>query len=149
VLHIFLGWLSKQRTLNWISPTIQPIYDPDPIILPTRHRFFSPIDGHWHEVIGDEAAIDILGEDVFLYGPKVIRQVRALYTPESKGDVPTINSEQRIIEREGEEVDGHAKGDWKVIAGQASEDDTIRRGGQIRDGLEGLEQGVRTLHMTI
>lgn len=118
-------------------------------MLPTRHRFFSPIDGHWHEVIGDEAAIAILGKDVFLYGPKVMRHVRALVTPGSKNDVPVPVAEQRILEREGEEVEGHAKGDWKVVAGSATKDETIMREGRIRDGLEGLDEGIRTLHVTI
>lgn len=118
-------------------------------MLPTRHRFFSTIDGNWHEVIGDEAAIAILGEDVFLHGPKIMRQVRALVTPDFKDEAPVAGSERRVIERQGEEVDGHAKSDWKVVAGQATDDDKITRDGRIHDGLEGLEEGVPTLHMTI
>ena len=60
-----------------------------------------------------------------------------------------MGAEQRIIEREGEEVEGHAKGDWRVVAGAAPNDDTITRDGRLRDGLEGLEDGIRTLHMTL
>ncbi|WVR06046.1 hypothetical protein IAU60_003074 [Kwoniella sp. DSM 27419] len=57
-------------------PLIQPIHDPDPIVLRTRHRIFSPQTGKWHEVIGDEAAIEILGEDVFRNGPQERRELR-------------------------------------------------------------------------
>lgn len=78
-----------------------------------------------------------------------MRQVRALVTPDSRDDAPVADTEGRVIEREGEEVDSRVKSDWRVVAGQATNDDKITREGRIRDGLEGLEEGVRTLHMTI
>lgn len=43
-----------------IYPYIQPIHDPSPTILPTRH-LFKDRDGNWREVIGDAAAERILG----------------------------------------------------------------------------------------
>ncbi|OCF37670.1 hypothetical protein I316_00797 [Kwoniella heveanensis BCC8398] len=57
-------------------PLIQPIHDPDPVVLATRHRIFSAEDGQWHEVIGDAAAIEILGRDTFLNGPQERREIR-------------------------------------------------------------------------
>ncbi|WWC99906.1 hypothetical protein V866_006815 [Kwoniella sp. B9012] len=57
-------------------PLIQPIHDPDPIVLATRHRIYDPTTKKWHEVIGDAAAISILGEDVFRNGPKEYRELR-------------------------------------------------------------------------
>ncbi|WVF70268.1 hypothetical protein IAT40_005057 [Kwoniella sp. CBS 6097] len=57
-------------------PLIQPIHDPDPVVLATRHRIFSAEDGQWHEVVGDEAAIEILGRDTFLKGPQERREIR-------------------------------------------------------------------------
>ncbi|KAK6905926.1 hypothetical protein I203_106761 [Kwoniella mangroviensis CBS 8507] len=57
-------------------PLIQPIHDPDPIVLATRHRIYNPTTKKWHEVIGDAAAISILGEDVFRNGPKENRELR-------------------------------------------------------------------------
>jgi hypothetical protein len=42
------------------SPYIQPIHDPNPTVLPTRH-LFKDSQGNWREVIGDEAAERILG----------------------------------------------------------------------------------------
>jgi hypothetical protein len=47
----------------WHSPKIQPIFDPDPIVLPTRHRFRDH-EGNLREVVGDEAARAILGDDM-------------------------------------------------------------------------------------
>lgn len=43
-----------------LSPYIQPIFDPKPTVLPTRH-LFRDRDGNWREVIGDEAAERVLG----------------------------------------------------------------------------------------
>lgn len=43
-----------------IYPFIQPIRDPSPTILPTRH-LFRDRDGNLREVIGDEAAERVLG----------------------------------------------------------------------------------------
>ncbi|WVW82540.1 hypothetical protein I302_104551 [Kwoniella bestiolae CBS 10118] len=57
-------------------PLIQPIHDPNPIFLATRHRIYNPTTKKWHEVIGDAAAISILGEDVFKNGPKEYRELR-------------------------------------------------------------------------
>lgn len=115
-------------------------------MLPTRHRIFSSHDQQWHEFVGDEAAIRILGQDVFLYGPKVIREVRELVKPES--DTPKTG--QRVIEREGEDLGGHAPGDWHIVKGDdKTEDKSVTQEGMLHDGLEGLEDGVRTLHMTI
>ncbi|WRT64352.1 uncharacterized protein IL334_001284 [Kwoniella shivajii] len=57
-------------------PLIQPIHDPNPIILQTRHRIFDSTTGKWHEVIGDAAAVSILGEDVFRNGHKEVRELR-------------------------------------------------------------------------
>ena len=45
------------------SPYIQPIHDPSPTILPTRH-LFKDAQGQWREVIGDEAAERILGVSI-------------------------------------------------------------------------------------
>ena len=52
--------------------------------MPSRHRIFSPATGKWHEVIGDEAAIEILGKDVFENGPKEVRNVRRIATDTGK-----------------------------------------------------------------
>ncbi|WVQ97634.1 hypothetical protein IAU59_004748 [Kwoniella sp. CBS 9459] len=57
-------------------PLIQPIHDPDPVVLATRHRIFSAEDGQWHEVIGDDAALEILGRDTFFNGPQERRELR-------------------------------------------------------------------------
>ncbi|WWC86483.1 uncharacterized protein L201_001360 [Kwoniella dendrophila CBS 6074] len=57
-------------------PLIQPIHDPNPIILATRHRIYDNTTKQWHEVIGDSAALAILGEDVFRNGEKTYRELR-------------------------------------------------------------------------
>jgi hypothetical protein len=137
-------------TLLTNSPKIQPIHDPDPVRLQTRHRMFSPRTGHWHEVIGDEAAIELLGEDVFRNGPQTFREVRRALLPgldDSYYDQPAEvrGGSARIIERE--QVEGVTSGHWHRVAG-----DSILRDeedGHVVDGLEGLGEGVQTMHLTL
>lgn len=115
-------------------------------MLPPRHRFFSALDGHWHEVVGDDAAIAILGEDVFLHGPQFRRVDRR---PASELDAETTERKSfssRIIERERQ---GDAQSDWKVIRGDDTSDDAVKREGKLRDGLDDMTEGVRTLHMVL
>ncbi|RXK39764.1 hypothetical protein M231_02957 [Tremella mesenterica] len=107
-----------------VYPKIQPVLDPNPIMLPTRHRIFSQRDGKWHEVIGDEAAIAILGEDVFRNGPQEIRQqrlsdeqaLRATSSVQSSGrlDDDELNRGGRVMEREY--LKGGPESDWTEIA---------------------------------
>ena len=64
-----------------LSPKIQPIEDPDPIMLEPRHRIYSSATGQWHEVVGDDAARAILGDEVFMNGPREVRSKRAQAIP--------------------------------------------------------------------
>ncbi|KAJ9121678.1 hypothetical protein QFC22_002298 [Naganishia vaughanmartiniae] len=50
-----------------IYPYVQPIVDPNPRVMPTRH-LFKDRDGNWREVYGDEAAEAILGKRLVLDG---------------------------------------------------------------------------------
>lgn len=50
-----------------LSPYVQPIADPEPRVMPTRH-LFKDRDGQWREVYGDEAAEAILGHKLVLDG---------------------------------------------------------------------------------
>jgi hypothetical protein len=49
------------------SPYVQPIVDPNPRVMPTRH-LFKDRDGNWREIWGDEAAEAILGKKLILDG---------------------------------------------------------------------------------
>ena len=120
----------KNRILT-PSPKIQPIEDPNPIILPPLHRIFSPQTGKWHEVQGDEAAIAILGEDVFYNGPKETRTERKpceetfdrsddsvlKFLSHGKEDLTAegfgTGGKGRVVERQG--VLGQELGDWKDV----------------------------------
>ncbi|WWC66187.1 uncharacterized protein I206_100088 [Kwoniella pini CBS 10737] len=79
-------------------PIIQPIHDPDPIILATRHRIFNPTTGKWHEVIGDAAARAILGEEAFRNGP---RETRELRKPAMEGLEPMDEDAIRMAQEAG------------------------------------------------
>jgi hypothetical protein len=107
-----------------LSPKIQPIADPNPIPLKPRHRIFSSLDNEWHEVIGDEAAIEILGEDVFLHGKKTHREDRGMALPGLGGVVTKFTGDDvfeagqdvglgRVIEREG--IVGQHMGPWHEL----------------------------------
>lgn len=115
------------------SPVIQPVHDPDPIQLPTRHRIFSQADGKWHEVVGDAAAIAILGEDVFRNGPREVREERRIVMPgdprfenaASNGGTSTAirpkaagddgyATKGRVMEREY--VKGGPETDWREVS---------------------------------
>ncbi|ORX37370.1 hypothetical protein BD324DRAFT_681266 [Kockovaella imperatae] len=91
--HEYITIIDRHIHRHHVYPKIQPIEDPDPIILETRHRIFSPKTGHWHEVIGDDAARAILGEDVFTNGPKEVRMKRARALPEIYAAVTAAPSE--------------------------------------------------------
>jgi hypothetical protein len=101
------------------SPKIQPIFDPEPIMLESRHRIFSPFDNQWHEVIGDAAAIAILGEDVFLNGRKTVREARKSVLPgfeKENGEIEAGGVGRglgRVREREG--LLGGQWGPWKDV----------------------------------
>lgn len=147
------------------SPKIQPIADPNPTLLPVRHRIFSQRDGRWHEVVGDAAAIEILGEEAFRNGQQERREVRKLARPwpstdgtatgEATMDVAenTGETEQdhvarggRIIEREG--VLGGQMGQWHQTAGSGPDNNGLD--GQMGwDGLSGLGQAVKTVGIAI
>lgn len=106
---------------------------------------FSPRTGHWHEVIGDEAAIELLGNDAFRNGPQTYREVRRALLPgldDTYEDQPTEPREARVIEREN--IEGVTSGHWHTVAGSSTAED-----GKIIDGLEGLGEGVRTMHLTL
>ena len=114
-----LAWLIR------LSPKIQPVEDPDPIMLEPRHRIFSAATGQWHEVIGDENARAILGEDVFANGPREVRTKRTKAvaglsptsptTPRGDGEDPTEagfgTGGRGAVEREG--VLGQTMSDWR------------------------------------
>lgn len=139
--------LHFRTTKTSTSPKIQPISDPNPIILPTRHRMYSPRDGQWHEVIGDEEAIGILGQDVFLYGPKIMRIDRRLAdSTVSASPTQERSSNARIIERERE---GDAQKDWEIVQGHQSTDDAIIKHGKLQDGMDDVTESVRTLHLAL
>ena len=137
------------------SPRIQPIHDPDPIMLQPRHRMFSPRTGHWHEVIGDAEAISLLGEDAFLNGPKQYREIRRAALPgldSSYEDQPEeikamYNGKARVIERET--VEGGPTGHWHKIMGGSSSKEDVDDDVHLVDGLEGLPEGIRTMHVSI
>lgn len=139
------------------SPTVQPIHDPDPLVLPSRHRMFSSSDNQWHEVIGDEAAIAILGENVFRNGPQQTRNERKSITPEEEhrirrhleaGDGGNGPFMARVIEREGEESEGSVRGDWRLLGGNRAESKPFN-GRDFKDGLDDLEGEMRTLHVQL
>lgn len=90
--------------------------------------------GKWHEVEGDEAAIEILGEDTFHNGPKEIRQTRQLYDSDAaaraeESFISTLTrglegrdltaegfgtgGKGRVVEREG--ILGEDLGEWKDV----------------------------------
>ena len=115
------------------SPKIQPIADPNPEVLTARHRMFSPETGHWHEVVGDAAAMEILGEDAFKHGPKESRHIRKPFHEVSDaeryagtakqvqtdvsnitaGDTDALSGTGRVIEREYRV--GQEEPEWKVV----------------------------------
>jgi hypothetical protein len=111
---------TRNFSSTWLtlsSPKIQPIFDPEPIILEPRHRIFSAADGQWHEVIGDASAIAILGEDAFYNGPKTVREVRKSVLPGFETENGEIEEGGigrgmgRVREREG--LLGGQWGPWK------------------------------------
>ena len=132
------------------SPKVQPIHDPDPILLETRHRIFSQADGQWHEVIGDAAAIEILGEEVFYRGRKQSRETRAMTMPGWDGVMKNMTDEDllarglgtgfgmgRVLEREG--LLGGEMGEWHEVGKRTGTGSGTRRGIQIeRDSKVGL-----------
>lgn len=110
------------------SPKIQPIHDPDPIRLPPRHRIFDPTTSAWHEVIGDEAALAILGPAAFYNGWREYREYRAPALPglTEDGEVLVFSEmrgskepqfEARQIEREGERGT-LSSSSWKALKGK-------------------------------
>ena len=106
------------------SPKIQPIFDPKPTTLEPRHRIFSSADGQWHEVVGDAAAIAILGEDAFYNGKNEKRQVRNLdfggrgeQDGEGVRDNGVGSGTGRVREREG--VLGGKMGQWTEVGRRA------------------------------
>jgi hypothetical protein len=119
-------------------------------MLQPRHRMYSPRTGQWHEVIGDAEAISLLGEDAFLNGPKQYREIRRAALPgldssyEDQPDEIKQAGKARVIERES--VQGVSEGHWHTIKGEVGEkaDDV-----HLVDGLEGLGEGVRTMHVSI
>ena len=124
-------------------------------MLQPRHRMFSPRTGHWHEVIGDAAAISLLGEDAFLNGPKQYREIRRAALPgldSSYEDQPEeikamYKGKARVIERET--VEGGPTGHWHKITGGSSSKEDVEDDIHLVDGLEGLPEGVRTMHVSI
>lgn len=122
-------------------------------MLQPRHRMFSPRTGHWHEVIGDAEAISLLGEDAFLNGPKQYREIRRAALPgldssyEDQPDEIKYAGPARIIERET--VEGGPTGHWQTIKGKFSSREGAEDDVHLIDGLEGLGQGVRTMHVSI
>lgn len=92
----------------------------------TRHRIFSQADGQWHEVIGDQAAIAILGEEAFYGGQKQTRDVRGMALPGLGESMSKMTEEEllvnglgtghglgRVLEREG--YLGGAMGQWREV----------------------------------
>jgi hypothetical protein len=124
-------------------------------MLQPRHRMFSPRTGHWHEVIGDAEAISLLGEDAFLNGPKQYREIRRAALPglgSSYEDQPEeikamYKGKARVIERET--VEGGPTGHWHKITGGSSSKEDVEDDVHLVDGLEGLPEGVRTMHVSI
>jgi len=114
---------------------------------------FSPRTGHWHEVIGDAEAISLLGEDAFLNGPKEYREIRRAALPgldSSYNDQPDEIKQAgkaRVIERET--VEGGPTGLWHRLTGDSSSRSVVDDEVHLVDGLEGLGEGVRTMHVTI
>jgi hypothetical protein len=116
---------------------------------------FSPRTGHWHEVIGDAEAISLLGEDAFLNGPKQYREIRRAALPgldSSYEDQPEeikamYTGKARVIERES--VEGGPTGHWRTIMGESSGKEIVEDEVHLVDGLEGLGEGVRTMHVSI
>lgn len=142
---------------------IQPISDPDPIILEPRHRIFSGLTGKWHEVVGDDAAIEILGIEVFYGGPKEVREERAPALPpiggmgddtstsrypagEAGGEGEGGEYSHRVIERDGT---GGKMGQWKALVGGGSKGGE----GNVRDdrmiGQVDSSSGKRTFGVAI
>lgn len=115
--HVYTIIINQEVHKYHIYPKIQPIFDPEPIMLEPRHRIFSPYDNEWHEVIGDAAAIAILGEDVFYNGAKTVREVRKSVLPgfeKENGEIEEGGVGRglgRVREREG--MLGGKWGPWK------------------------------------
>lgn len=81
------------------SPYVQPIVDPNPRVMPTRH-LFKDRDGNWREIIGDEAAEAVLGHKLVLDGSDGARR----YTERWIEGVDGVQYE--LLERESVTV-GH------------------------------------------
>lgn len=143
------------RHIYHIYPKIQPIHDPDPIRLPPRHRIFSPVDGAWHEVIGDEAALAILGPAVFYNGWREYREYRAPALPglTEDGEVLVFSEmrgskepafEAREIEREGERG---KLGGWRALAGKldgkGQQGDDARMIGEVDSSVGTRTMGIK------
>lgn len=97
-------------------------------------------------MIGDDAAIAILGEDCFLHGPQFRRVDRS---PASEfGASPTEGNVfgSRVIERERH---GDTESDWRIVQGDTTTDEAVVRRGKLHDGLDDVTEGVRTLHMVL
>jgi len=112
---------------------------------------FSPRTGHWHEVIGDAEAIGLLGEDAFLNGPKQYREIRRAALPgldssyeEQPDEIKQAAGKARVIERES--VEGVSTGHWRTVKGESTD---VADDAHLIDGLEGLGEGVRTMHVNI
>jgi hypothetical protein len=141
------------------SPKIQPIFDPDPIILERRHRICDGSTGKWHEVVGDDAAIAILGLEVFERGPREEREERAPALEPLPWQVKAREStsalggggegddvagerkyEHRVIERVGK---GGVMDKWRTLAGGRGGEGAGE--GMAEGDKEGTEHGERMI----
>lgn len=78
-------------------------------------------------MIGDAAAIAILGEDVFYNGKKEVREDRKMALPGLGGEVDEKAMEPRVIEREG--IAGEM-GSWHQLKGLAGAETPSRMVGE-------------------
>jgi hypothetical protein len=117
----------ESKTAHSCSPKILPVSDTDPIVLEPRHRIFSTTDGKWHEVVGDAAAIEILGKEAFRSGEKEVRDIRGHALPgfgevtelseRDKAEAGLVGRTARVLQREG--VKGEM-GEWREVAREES-----------------------------
>lgn len=99
-------------------------------------------------MIGDAAAIAILGEDAFYNGKKEYREVRKMALPGLGGELDELAVEPRVIEREG--IMGQEMSSWhqlKGLAGAGTPSEMIGEGWMLPKDQIGAVQ--RTVGMAL
>ncbi|RSH85404.1 hypothetical protein EHS25_004800 [Saitozyma podzolica] len=85
--------IDREIHKHHLYPCVQPVEDPNPIVLEPRHHIFSVVDGKVHEVEGDAAAIEMMGQEAFEHGQKEVTHVRSLVLVEEISEAGAERSE--------------------------------------------------------